>query len=238
MFQILEDKTNNKKVFSVLTLALNGASSWFTEITTSYPNLTTRTNHLTVWNKYVVSHTTLQYINSDFDVLTEILKSSIKKRSILWYKIVSKDAKGNQIDAILIYPRERSVGSHLLGDNIAFYNGIVTRKGNEVWSIFGHYPTLMQKLHEDLFFKDLHFVFLNSRRDSIKNPDIGYFYLSPLDINIMLTAYRAGYYDWPKKVNLSDLSKLTDLSKKTIDRHLRKCQRFLIANYTGGDIDH
>ncbi len=51
---------------------------------------------------------------------------------------------------------------------------------------------------------------------------------------ILLTAQKAGYYDYPKKVNSDRLSQKVNLSKTTLVQHLRKAEARLMANICEG----
>lgn len=46
--------------------------------------------------------------------------------------------------------------------------------------------------------------------------------LTVSELNVLKSAYDAGFFECPRKTNLNDLSKSLSLSKVTVDIHLRK----------------
>ncbi|HXY87049.1 MAG TPA: helix-turn-helix domain-containing protein [Candidatus Acidoferrales bacterium] len=46
----------------------------------------------------------------------------------------------------------------------------------------------------------------------------------------LITAYKLGYYDIPKKIGLVQLAERLDLSHSTLDMHLRKAERRLLSH--------
>lgn len=47
---------------------------------------------------------------------------------------------------------------------------------------------------------------------------------------VLITAYKLGYYDIPRKINSEQLAKKLDMSTSTLVEHLRKAERYLLAN--------
>ncbi len=48
------------------------------------------------------------------------------------------------------------------------------------------------------------------------------------------TAYRSGYFDWPRPVDGSDLATSMDIARQTFHQHLRSAQRKLLAGFFDG----
>ncbi len=46
--------------------------------------------------------------------------------------------------------------------------------------------------------------------------------LSPQELNTTMTAYKIGYFDYPRRANLTDLARNLELSKGTVHEYLRK----------------
>ncbi len=49
--------------------------------------------------------------------------------------------------------------------------------------------------------------------------------LTPMEENIMETAYTSGFYSWPRKSDLDGLAKQFNLSKPTVSYHIRSAER-------------
>lgn len=49
--------------------------------------------------------------------------------------------------------------------------------------------------------------------------------LTPMESNLMETAYNSGFYSWPRKYDLDDLAVQFNLSKPTILYHIRSAER-------------
>lgn len=54
--------------------------------------------------------------------------------------------------------------------------------------------------------------------------------LDSRDIALFYNALNMGYFDWPRKVNLSELSAYSTLSKSTLSYHLRKIEKVIFQN--------
>jgi len=51
---------------------------------------------------------------------------------------------------------------------------------------------------------------------------------------ILITAKKSGYYNYPRKINSQELSEKIGLSKPTVVQHLRKAEIRLITNLLAG----
>jgi predicted DNA binding protein len=52
--------------------------------------------------------------------------------------------------------------------------------------------------------------------------------------NILITAHKHGYYDYPKRINSQDLAKKVDIGKATLVQHLRKAEGRLMGEILTG----
>jgi predicted DNA binding protein len=52
--------------------------------------------------------------------------------------------------------------------------------------------------------------------------------------NIMITAYKYGYYEYPKKINSEQLSNKVDIGKATLVQHLRKAENRILNEVLTG----
>jgi len=52
--------------------------------------------------------------------------------------------------------------------------------------------------------------------------------------NILITAHKYGYYDYPKRINSQQLSKKVDIGKATLVQHLRKAEGRLMGEILAG----
>jgi predicted DNA binding protein len=55
--------------------------------------------------------------------------------------------------------------------------------------------------------------------------------LTPLEYLVLKRAYEMGYFEWPRRCSLEQLSRDLKLSKSTTLEHLRKAIRKLIGEY-------
>jgi len=52
--------------------------------------------------------------------------------------------------------------------------------------------------------------------------------LTSNELNVLRSAYNAGYFECPRKADLNDLSKSLGLSKVTVDIHIRKAVKKIV----------
>jgi len=53
--------------------------------------------------------------------------------------------------------------------------------------------------------------------------------LSPLQKSVLLEALKLGYYDWPRKITLTELADRLGISKATLSEHLRRAHQKLLT---------
>jgi len=53
--------------------------------------------------------------------------------------------------------------------------------------------------------------------------------LTPTQRRVIETAFKRGYYDWPRRVQLNALSQIIGISKATVSEHLRKSERKILS---------
>lgn len=52
--------------------------------------------------------------------------------------------------------------------------------------------------------------------------------LTPRQLEILSIAYKYGYYDWPRRIKLDDISRLMKISKTTVSEHIRRAELKII----------
>jgi predicted DNA binding protein len=55
--------------------------------------------------------------------------------------------------------------------------------------------------------------------------------LTPKQERVLLVALEAGYYDFPRRINLKDLSEKLQISQSTLAEILRRAEKKIISNY-------
>ena len=69
--------------------------------------------------------------------------------------------------------------------------------------------------------------------ESLKISDILRSMLTPMQLRVIEEAIKGGYYSWPRKSKMSELSRRLGISKTTISEHLRKGEQKLISLLLG-----
>lgn len=55
--------------------------------------------------------------------------------------------------------------------------------------------------------------------------------LTVCEFQILKEAYEAGYFEWPRKINLDYLAKKLGLAKPTVSEHIRKAEKKILRHY-------
>ena len=112
----------------------------------------------------------------------------------------------------------KSVVHTILKNKCFLFNKVPLVDGWEIWTIAAPKKTAIKHAFDDIEklgeFKLLH----------IKKSTFDGFNLSNKQEKILKLAIDLGYYNWPKKISISELAKKLNLSKVTIAEHLRKAE--------------
>ncbi|WP_338602746.1 helix-turn-helix domain-containing protein [Sulfolobus tengchongensis] len=158
-----------------------------------------------------------------FDRTYKNLISRIKKsNSFLGYSTLKLDQNGR----ILFDFRKKFKNSVL--DALYTHNGIVINgfkyNGKEFWRALV-YESYINELVEDLKSKGTVHLIKNAEFN-VEEED-----LTPQELKIILTAYKTGYFDFPRRIKSDNVSKLVDISKSTFTYHLRSAEHKIIKRY-------
>lgn len=59
--------------------------------------------------------------------------------------------------------------------------------------------------------------------------------LTEIERKILQTAYHKGFFNYPRGINLDNLAKEFNISKATVNIHLRNALRKIISSYLGNN---
>ena len=95
--------------------------------------------------------------------------------------------------------------------------------------------TSLSKLHNELnnYGKVLTFNITNIPRTAIFTSPI--YGLTDIERRILQAAYHRGFFSYPKGVNLNDLAREFNISKATMDIHLRNALKKIISSYLNNE---
>lgn len=152
------------------------------------------------------------------DLISKIRKTN----SFIDYVSLSLSESGK----ILFDFRKRYKGSVM--DTIAKHNGIIVDGfkyyGKEFWRIL-IYDSYLNELIEDLRSKGT--IYVAKRNEFEIEPED----LSQQELKVLVTAYKSGYFDFPRRIKSDKVSKLVNISKSTFTYHLRSAEYKMIKKY-------
>ncbi|ARM74706.1 helix-turn-helix domain-containing protein [Acidianus manzaensis] len=192
-------------------------------------------NHESCWTSLVgdyVVKTMYLTINPEKNFIRSIilldkkyknLISEIKKtKSFVGYNHLSISEEGK----ILFDFRKRYKNSVL--NTLQSNEGIVVKglkyKGREIWQILIYESYLNQFINELKSKGEIEI--LGSKDYEIKEDE-----LSPQEVQILGSAYKQGYFDFPRKIKSDEISKKLDMSKSTFSYHIRSIESKIITKY-------
>jgi predicted DNA binding protein len=112
----------------------------------------------------------------------------------------------------------KSIAHTILKNKCFIFSKVPLVNGYEIWTIAAPKKTALKHALDDIKtfgdFKLLH----------IKKSSFDGFNLSYNQEKILKLALDLGYYNWPRKISISELAKKLNLSKVTIAEHLRKAE--------------
>ncbi|QIW24626.1 helix-turn-helix domain-containing protein [Sulfolobus sp. S-194] len=152
------------------------------------------------------------------DLISKIRKTS----TFIDYVSFSLSENGK----ILFDFRKRYKGSVM--DTISKHNGIIIDGfkyyGKEFWRIL-IYESYLNELLEDLRSKGK--LYVAKRNEFEIEPED----LSQQELKVLVTAYKSGYFDFPRRIKSDKVSKLVNISKSTFTYHLRSAEYKMIKKY-------
>ncbi len=142
------------------------------------------------------------------------------------------EQKGNYIITLNRWPQEREYYSPLFDPKIIQVKPVVVRTdGYEDWELASWDKETLMKIMEIPVFKvKLHSI-QNIKLENIFLPHI-YPKLSPKQKEAIELAVQEGYYEYPRKIDLEALGKLSKVKRQTFQENLRRAERKLIPFLT------
>nr|WP_276321699.1 helix-turn-helix domain-containing protein [Saccharolobus shibatae] len=162
-------------------------------------------------------------------VLNELINIIKSNNRVIKLKIIETVRTKNELRALMLLSAKLKGGiSELLMNKGAYYISERISNGLERWSL-----VIDDKVFKEIILPDLKEYTYNlkvTEKDdrnllSVKN------LLTSKEFEIIYKAYRMGYFDWPKKVDLKELSEELGISKAATLQALRRAMGKLIRNY-------
>jgi predicted DNA binding protein len=103
------------------------------------------------------------------------------------------------------------------------------KNGVEYWSFFAnsneHFALIMEKIKElsTVKHEETEKIGINNIGASLSDilSQLLHSYMTQTQLNIISTAYRKGYYNFPHQVTISELAKMISISPSTLNQNLR-----------------
>ncbi|WP_338599008.1 helix-turn-helix domain-containing protein [Sulfolobus tengchongensis] len=167
------------------------------------------------------------YVNEP-TVLTELINNIKSNNRVTKIKIIENIRTKNEIRALILLSAKLRGGiSELLMNKGAYYISEYIANGLERWKIVIDDRTFKELILPDL--KEITFSLKIVEKEnnvlSVKN------LLTSKETEIIYKAYKLGYFDWPKKIDLNELSEELGISKAATLQALRRAMSKLIKNY-------
>jgi len=126
---------------------------------------------------------------------------------------------------------ERTVTEAVLKNDCIIISSVELKDGREIWRVAANSKKQLLKLLHEL--KKLGKVeVLKLKRMSYDAK------LTKKQLTILNIARELGYYDWPRRITLTELAKRVGLSKSTVAEHLRKAESKLVEKFLGEHSQH
>ncbi|WP_232463160.1 helix-turn-helix domain-containing protein [Sulfolobus acidocaldarius] len=161
---------------------------------------------------------------TDFiDVLSRKYRNNIK--------IIRVDRNKSSKTALLYYFKnfENSITKAMMNSNAIVVN-LTVSDGIEDWQVytFNKRDQLETQISEELKKINVEVENLDFDRvemDEVKSEMMILSSLTPTERQILYTAYKMGFFDYPKKTKLEELAKMYGVTKVALDRHIRNAIR-------------
>jgi len=123
-----------------------------------------------------------------------------------------------------IWINKTSSYDSVLKNNCLYTSPVTQREGYEVYEVITENPRELVKLMENLDEIGEVKLFSIGRL----NPEENVFKLTDKQINALQSAVSHNLYDWPRKVNLEEVSALIGMKRRTFQENLRKAEAKLL----------
>ncbi|AAK43184.1 Bacterio-opsin activator HTH domain protein [Sulfolobus islandicus Y.G.57.14] len=162
-------------------------------------------------------------------ILNELINIIKSNNRVTRVKIIENVRTKNELRALILLSAKLRGGiSELLMNKGAYYISERISNGLEKWSL----------VIDDKIFREIILPTLKEYTYSLKiiEKDDGNLVsvknlLTSKEFEIIYKAYKMGYFDWPKKVDLKELSEELGISKAATLQALRRAMGKLIRNY-------
>ena len=142
------------------------------------------------------------------------------------------EQKQNHLITLNKEPREKEYYSPAFNPQLIFIKPVAqTPSGYEYWEIASWNREALIKLQEIPTFKTQLLSIQEQKTPNIFTPNI-FPKLSEKQQEAIELAVKEGYYEYPRKKNLDELSTITGVSKQTYQENLRKAEKKIIPFLT------
>ncbi len=109
----------------------------------------------------------------------------------------------------------------VLNSGCAYNSSCYSKNGYETYSVFAENPNEIKKLLGEM--EQIGEAKIFSIKNEL-NEDAGKFGLTPKQREALISAISAGYYSWPKKMNLEELAGKLGKKRRAVQENLRKAE--------------
>jgi predicted DNA binding protein len=160
-------------------------------------------------------------------LLNELISKIESNNRIIKIKVLETMRTKSEIRALLLMTVKMRGGiSELFMNKGAYYISEYITRGLEKWSLVIDDKTFKESILPDLKEKT-YSLKINERENifTVKN------LLTSKEMEILYKAYKLGYFDWPKRIDLKELSEELGISKSTTLQTLRRATNKLIKSF-------
>lgn len=173
-----------------------------------------------------------EYKNELYDFL-----SAIGKRSNNNIEMITIDRSRSGKSALLYYFKNFNDSvTRVMMENNAIIAKLLIDNGIEEWHtyFFGGKDEVLRSLIDSLNrinIKVENIEIEKSKITKLKNDLLILNSLTPTEREILITAVRLGFFEYPKRVRLEDLAEMFGVTKVTLDKHIRNGLRKILTQY-------
>ncbi len=160
-------------------------------------------------------------------LLNELISKIKSNNRIIKIKVLETMRTKSEIRALLLMTVKMRGGiSELFMNKGAYYISEYITRGLEKWSLVIDDKTFKESILPDLKEKT-YSLKINERENifTVKN------LLTSKEMEILYKAYKLGYFDWPKRIDLKELSEELGISKSATLQTLRRATNKLIKSF-------